>query len=319
MWKSISKLGMGNISVILADLLLGFTVIVDTFFTGIEMFMVRIEFWTIALITMPLLPFAMNKHTAFLAEKAIGAIFSLGIKVLVIAFLSAVTCPLLTTFAEQVKTKAEASSSPLEFMLLLQMVLACLVVSVLIHKIPNLAQGLINGSPSLVFGELWDHSPAGGGSRGVIGGTLAGAGAAYGTYHMATNMEGGHMVCAMASDERFHQQYDESSWLGKAKNMMSIEVQRINPFVMESMQRQTDIQMMRTNMQTNRDIQETAKGNNDVIIETPGGMGTTFTTVSPDNLYTARKTDGVVDSTGTVIQNKKGSPVTNGWTPPSRA
>ena len=266
---------------------------------------------------------------AFLAEKAIGAIFSLGIKVSVIAFLSAVTCPLLTTFAEQVKTKAEASSFPLEFMLLLQMVLACLVVSVLIHKIPNLAQGLINGSPSLVSGELLDHSPAGGGSsRGVIGGTLAGAGAAYGTYHMATNMEGGGT--AMTSDERFHQQYDESSWLGKAKaygaqswgtakNMMSIEVQRINPFVMESMQRQTDIQMMRTNMQTNRDIQETAKGNNDVIIETPGGMGTTVTTVSPDNLYTARKTDGVVDSTGTVIQNKKGSPVTYGWTPPSRA
>ena len=312
-WKTVSQLGMGSISVILADILLALTVIFTTFITAIEMFMARIEFWTIALITLPLLPFGLNRHTNFLAEKAIGAIFSLGIKVSVISFLTAVACPLMATFAEQIKTQAESSSSPLELSLLLQMVLASLLLCVLVHKIPNLAQGLISGSPSLVSGDLFDHAPS-------TGRLAAAGGAAYGTYQMATNMEGGGT--AMASDRRtqnynwLHKQASEA-W-GTAKNIISIENQRYNPFASASRQSQQEIQSMFTARAANQDIRDTARGKTDRIMEITAKDGRTVYQTDPATLYKAHG-KGAVEADGIPIKNQKNEPMTHGWTPPPRA
>lgn len=331
MWKTIKSLGIGSLGALLANLLIAFGVIGTTFITAIEMFMVRIEFWTIALITIPLLPFGLNKHTSFLAEKAIGAIFSLGIKVSVIAFLSAVACPLLASFAEQIKKQAESGTGALELSSMLQMLLACMVLSVLVHKIPNLAQGLISGSPSLLSGDLFEHGPN---PISSAGSGLAAAGAAYGTYQMATNMEGGGT--AMKSDGSL-QGYSDS-WLGRAqsfgaqsfgtaRNMAGIGLQKINPFTMANMQTQTDIQMMRGNMASNADIAATAKGQNDrqvPVFDKAGNPvlnsdGTPQMRDDTSVLYQAQKTDGAVKSNGERITNEQGAPMTHGWTPPQRS
>lgn len=331
LWGSMKSLGIGSLGALLADLLIAFTIVGTTFFTAIEMFMARIEFWTIALITIPLLPFGLNKHTSFLAEKAIGAIFSLGIKVSVIAFLSAVACPLLNTFATQIKTQADAGNGMLEFSSLLQMVLACMVLTTLVHRIPNLAQGLISGSPSLVSGDLFEH---GSNPVGAVMGGAAAAGAAYGTYQMATNMEGGGT--AMQSDGSL--QKHNNSWLGgmqafgaqsmgTAKNMMGIEFQKHNPFTMANMQKQTEIQQMRSNMASNDDIASTARGHNDV--QTPvsdkngnqvmDGNNNPKMQTDGSNLYPTKKTSGAVERDGSPILNQGGNPVTHGWTPPQRS
>ena len=108
-WGNISLLGMSSLGALIGDLVIAFTVLLTTFLTGVEMFMARVEFWTVSLITVVLLPFALHERTSFLAEKAIGAVFSLGIKVAVIAFLTAVTCPLLATFSKEITDKAAAS------------------------------------------------------------------------------------------------------------------------------------------------------------------------------------------------------------------
>ena len=315
-WKTVSKLGMGSISVILADVILALTVIFTTFITAIEMFMARIEFWTIALITLPLLPFGLNKHTSFLAEKAIGAIFSLGIKVSVISFLTAVACPLMAAFAEQIKTQAESSSSPLELSLLLQMMLASLMLCVLVHKIPNLAQGLISGSPSLVSGDLFEHTPSSGGKMALAGGAI---GSAYGTYQMATNMEGGGT--ALRSDRSL----EEYSWLhkkaaeawGTTKNIISIENQRYNPFVVASRQSQQEIQSMFSARAANHDIRDTALGKTDHMKEVLTDSGETKLRTDPSTLYKAHG-KGAVEEDGTPILNDKGAPMTHGWSPPPR-
>lgn len=54
------------------------------------MFMAQIEFYTMALLTMMLLPFMMSQHTSFLSNNAIAAMFNCAMKVCVIAFLSVV-------------------------------------------------------------------------------------------------------------------------------------------------------------------------------------------------------------------------------------
>ena len=181
MWASMSKLGISSFGVLLADFFILITVTITTFLTAIEMFMIRIEFWTIALITLPLLAFGINKHTRFLAEKAIGAVFNCGIKCGVIAFISAVAGPLLNNFAEQIAKSPDVGTS---FNLLLQLMLGCIVIYMLTTKIPALAQGLISGSPSLSSGDM----------RASIGSAAAGAskvGAVYGAARMASNMQGG--------------------------------------------------------------------------------------------------------------------------------
>lgn len=70
------------------------TMIVLLFLTAIEMFMARVEFYTMAMLVMPLLPFMITSKFSFLSDKAIGAMFNLAIKIMAIAF--------MTTIIEQI-------------------------------------------------------------------------------------------------------------------------------------------------------------------------------------------------------------------------
>ena len=76
----------------LLTILIGFVCVVAAvvilFLTALEMFMVRIEFWTMALITIPLLSFGVINQLKFLSEKAIGTMFNLAVKIFVVAFIA---------------------------------------------------------------------------------------------------------------------------------------------------------------------------------------------------------------------------------------
>ncbi len=306
MWKGIKGLGMGSISVILADLILAAAILGSMILAGIEMFMARIEFWTVALVTLPLLPFGMNKHTSFLAEKAIGAIFSLGVKVCVISFLSAVCSPLLFSFASQIVAASEASNKPLEFNLLLQMLVASLIVFVLIHRIPSLVQGLINGSPSLASGDFREgfRTMAAPVTAGVVAANAAGS--AYGTYQMASSMEGGGT--AMETDGSLRR-YD-TSWLGgvrakmaqgfgTAKNIGRVELQKYNPFTVG----------YNDSMSSAQNLMNQRAGNEYIVRMAHG--------TEVDSLNVASRTDGAIDNQGQRIM-RGGKPTTHGWTPVNR-
>ena len=142
-WEKSSFKSIGLVLLNLVGLL---TVVIAMILTSIEMFMARIEFYTMALITIPLLPFIMLNKFAFLAEKAIGGMFNLAIKLSVISFISAMAIPFMNTF----QTKMAAAKDPwTQPALLFQAVLATLVIYFLTKKIPELVTSLLNGQPNL--------------------------------------------------------------------------------------------------------------------------------------------------------------------------
>ena len=153
------------------------TIIACLFLTGIEMFMVRIEFYTMALITIPLLPFGMIKQFNFLSEKAIGVMFNLAIKVSVIAFISTVSIPFLKSFSAKI---AATSDLYTQVSVILQAVLAAVVIYYITKRIPNIVQSYLSGSPTF-----------GGGMVKMAASALAAAGGAAGAVRAASNMAGG--------------------------------------------------------------------------------------------------------------------------------
>jgi trbL/virB6 plasmid conjugal transfer protein len=119
---------------------------------GIEMLMAKIEFFTMAMITIPLIPFAALPQTKFLFERALGAMFNLAIKVAVISFLTAMSSRILMDYCDEFARIAQDPSKGGiigNMPVLIQAVVVSLLLYLLIKKIPDLVQGLLSGSPSL--------------------------------------------------------------------------------------------------------------------------------------------------------------------------
>ena len=110
-----------------------------------------------------------------------------------------------------------------QFATLLQILLACLVLWMLVAKIPRLVQGLISGSPSLVSNDLFEHMPN--------------PGSLYGKSEMQA--ESGKAASTSAPAQETHTALassapPSSSWLsrglGIAGNMARLTIHGYNPF-----------------------------------------------------------------------------------------
>ena len=147
---------------------------------------------TIATLIMPLLALGTFKHFRFLFEKSIGAIFNAGIKVAVISFIISIVNPLLTDMVNNYQAIDGFNMAGL-----LQIVFGCFVIAMLVLKVPNLAQGLINGSPNLSGGDMYAPMQATSqiahGATAPIRGVQT-AGKALGTFTAASQMEGGRQA-----------------------------------------------------------------------------------------------------------------------------
>ena len=124
---------------------------------GLELLMAKIEFFTMAMITIPLIPFVALPQTKFLFERALGAMFNLAIKVSVISFLAAMSSKILTDYCEEfAKIATNESSGGIigNMPVLIQMVVVSFLLYLLIRKIPELVQGLLSGSPSLTSASM---------------------------------------------------------------------------------------------------------------------------------------------------------------------
>ena len=204
-WENSSFKSIGLVLLNLVGLL---TVVIAMILTSIEMFMARIEFYTMALITIPLLPFIMLNKFAFLAEKAIGGMFNLAIKLSVISFISAMAIPFMMTF----QTKMAAAKDPwTQPALLFQAVLAALVIYMLTKKIPELVTSLLNGQPNLNGAGMMDMAK--GAANTAVGATAGGVGAVRGASALATGAGNGGVKGTLTQ-------------LGKAKLMSTAPVAR---------------------------------------------------------------------------------------------
>lgn len=152
--------------------------VVILFLTALEMFMVRIEFWTMALITIPLLPFGVIGQLKFLSEKAIGTMFNLAIKIFVVAFISTLSVNILTGLVDNARETATSSDFIGNISYFLQVLLYALILFYMTKKIPELVSGLLSGNPSLSGGSMKEMamSAARGAANAVSrGGGFAGA------------------------------------------------------------------------------------------------------------------------------------------------
>lgn len=164
--------------------------------TAFEMFMARIEFFTMALLTIPLLPFAITSKFGFLADKAIGAMINLSIKLCVIAFITSMSVPFLGSFMEKAKT-TEGFGDNLS--LILQTLMAACLIYLLVKKIPDLVTGLLSGQPSLSGASMMDTLKSAANTGMSLAGAAAGgvAGAAVQAANIANN--GGGIKGALLS------------------------------------------------------------------------------------------------------------------------
>ncbi len=167
-----------NLLTIFIGLVCVVAAVVILFLTALEMFMVRIEFWTMALITIPLLPFGVISQLKFLSDKAIGTMFNLAIKIFVVAFISTLSVNILTGLVDNARETATSSDFIGNISYFLQVLLYALILFYMTKKIPELVSGLLSGNPSLSGGSMKEMamSAARGAANAVSrGGGFAGA------------------------------------------------------------------------------------------------------------------------------------------------
>ena len=119
-----------------------------------QIFITMLEYYIVTTLAVLLLPFGVFPRTAFIAEKAIGAIISFSVKLMVLAFMAAVCIPMLDQFA----LTGGAFKDTLRY------VIKVLSIGYLVWQGPGIAAGLMSGSPSL----------SGGGAVGAAVGVAAG-------------------------------------------------------------------------------------------------------------------------------------------------
>ena len=138
----------------------GIVIMLCYFIIGIQIFITYLEFYIVAALALILLPFGVNRRTAFLGEKAIGAVLSFGIKLMVLAFIAAVTVPLIKTWSLPVDPTNKQM-----FCLLL----GSLAITFLAWHAPAMAAGLLSGHPTLTAGTAAGTVVAGGWAAATLG------------------------------------------------------------------------------------------------------------------------------------------------------
>ena len=121
------------------------------FMVALEITMAYIEFYTMALLTIPCLSFGTMGKFSFLTEKAIGCMFNCALKVCVIAFIAVFSKPYLNSLSDELAKSKDPSQ---DLALLLQVLLASFLIYMLTKKIPQLVSGLLNGSPQLSGSDM---------------------------------------------------------------------------------------------------------------------------------------------------------------------
>jgi type IV secretion system protein TrbL len=133
---------------------------------AIQAFLAVLEYYLITAVAGVLVPWALLPQTKFLAEKAIGAVVSAGIKLMVLAFILAVTTPVLASI--------HFSGPEIKLNELWSVLLTTGAIAFLSWHAPSLAAGLLAGSPSLSAAGVAQNVSAGAMmAAGVAGGIVA--------------------------------------------------------------------------------------------------------------------------------------------------
>jgi len=153
---------------------------------AIQVFLAVLEYYLITAVAGVLVPWGLLPQTKFLSEKAISAVISAGIKLMVLAFIIAVTNPVLASI--------HFSGPEIKLNELWSVLVTTSAIAFLSWHAPSLAAGLMAGSPSL--GAAAVHQNVASGvmmAAGVAGGMVAATRAAIGATASASNSQGRSM------------------------------------------------------------------------------------------------------------------------------
>jgi len=144
--QKLADLGMTD----LPDLIVfgfGYLAILTCFFImAINVFLAVLEYYVFAALAGIFLPFGLFEPTKFLAEKAIGAVVSAGVKLMVLALVTSVIDPVLSAIHFQ--------GPQITFNELWSVFLTVCALMFLCWKAPSLASSLLGGSPHLGVDHL---------------------------------------------------------------------------------------------------------------------------------------------------------------------
>lgn len=233
----------GNMLLACVGAFISLVIFICVAITGLELIICRLEFWTISLIIVPLIPFGCYKHTRFLFERAIGAVFNLGIKMAIVSFICIISGPLIAGLVERMS--ADGIASNLNLTGLLMVFFGTLVIAVLAVKAPALASGLFNGQPSLGSGDM--VGMATNAARTVS----SGAGAVV----QASNMAGGATALNAINKAGGPHTGFVARQAGTLRNLATMANQAYNPFSQGYNSAQSSIRDRMTRNASNAEIQ----------------------------------------------------------------
>ena len=134
---------------------------------AIHVFLAVLEYYLITAVVGIFMPFGLLKSTKFLAEKAMGAIVAVGIKLMVLSLILSAIEPVL-------KNSMKFSRPDIPLNELFAMLLTVCALMLLVWKAPSVASSLISGHPTLGAGEAM--APAATAAGFAVGAATAGAG-----------------------------------------------------------------------------------------------------------------------------------------------
>jgi type IV secretion system protein TrbL len=177
-------------------LFLGLIIAVCFIIITVQLFVTMLEFYVCAGISVIFIPFGVNQHTAFMAEKVKNALIGFGIKVMFLLFILSAA---MTKCAESWRLNGDSSKK-----VILQVFGEVACITFLTMKIPQISAGFMGGAPSqnqngmgvlgAARGALGKAAGAAGGmfQAARAGGAAASAGGGKGgTYAAATARSGG--------------------------------------------------------------------------------------------------------------------------------
>ena len=121
-------------------IILALAIFIAFAFIALNVLLCFVEFYLTTALSIILLPFGVNNHTAFISQKALGAVVNFGVKLMIMIFLLGLMSTMIS--------KMDAITND-DYGKLFEAVLQACMYAFLIWKLPSLISGMLSGTPSM--------------------------------------------------------------------------------------------------------------------------------------------------------------------------
>ncbi len=195
-WEEVGDMSIMNSDwlAIVMMALVGLVTLSLYFVIAMMVYMTLLEFYIVSAFGAIFIPWGVNKHTKWIAERYFGAIVAQGTKLMVLSALIAVVYPILQGL--------ELPPDP-SWMDTLSLAFGAATIAFVTWKAPSVAGGLMSGSASLQAAEAMGQAQVAGGAAATAVGaaaTTAGSGGAAGPAGAAATAGSVKSAASMSAD-----------------------------------------------------------------------------------------------------------------------